>query len=300
MYMKSIFASASAGKQWLLLLLLMLFGSTLFSFMGIEISSVLWGTDVSHDDNPDYLRLIQFFSTLGTFLLPALGMAYLCGAEGFKSYFFLKIPDIKYWATVFVSMFVLIPPMALATKLNEQLHLPDWLAPVEKWMMEQEELMNRTTDLLINGGGTAPLLGNLVVIAATAAIAEEFFFRGVLTNLLGRVFRNYHVVIWTSAILFSACHLQFYGFLPRMLLGAYFGYLLYEGEGLWLSVFGHFVNNAVAILSMTYRPIEEVELMMGYVAPSEMFPFSVFALTCLAFFFVLHFVVFRDDYYYWN
>ncbi len=54
--------------------------------------------------------------------------------------------------------------------------------------------------------------------------------------------------IWVSAILFSALHMQFYGFFPRMLLGAFFGYLLLWSGSLWLPIIAHFVNNCVAVI----------------------------------------------------
>ena len=51
-----------------------------------------------------------------------------------------------------------------------------------------------------------------------------------------------------AAFLFSAMHMQFYGFVPRLLLGAMLGYLFVWSGSLWLSVLAHFVNNASAII----------------------------------------------------
>ena len=87
------------------------------------------------------------------------------------------------------------------------------------------------------------LLINMVMIGVIPAIGEEFLFRGALQKIFSEWTKNKHLGIWISAILFSAMHLQFYGFIPRMLLGALFGYTLLWTGSLWIPIFGHFVNN---------------------------------------------------------
>ena len=44
-------------------------------------------------------------------------------------------------------------------------------------------------------------------------------------------------------------HFQFYGFVPRMLLGAYFGYLLIATKSLWVPILAHAWNNTLVVLS---------------------------------------------------
>jgi membrane protease YdiL (CAAX protease family) len=44
--------------------------------------------------------------------------------------------------------------------------------------------------------------------------------------------------------------MQFYGFIPRMLLGAVFGYLVIYSGSIWAAVLAHFVNNSLAVLSV--------------------------------------------------
>jgi hypothetical protein len=80
-----------------------------------------------------------------------------------------------------------------------------------------------------------------------AALSEELFFRGVLQNVLIDCFKNKHVGVWVGAIIFSAFHLQFYGFLPRILMGAYLGYLLVWTGSLWPGIIAHFLNNGLAV-----------------------------------------------------
>jgi hypothetical protein len=88
----------------------------------------------------------------------------------------------------------------------------------------------------------------LTVIAIVPAIGEEFLFRGIVQNLLLNVSRNIHLSIWISAFLFSAIHFQFFGFVPRMLLGALFGYLYFWSGNLLYPIAAHFINNGFTLL----------------------------------------------------
>jgi membrane protease YdiL (CAAX protease family) len=88
---------------------------------------------------------------------------------------------------------------------------------------------------------------NIFMIAILPGIAEELIFRGAIQRSFKRMFQNPHVAIWLAAFVFSVIHVQFYGFVPRLLLGAAFGYLCYWGGSLWYAMFAHFLNNAYAV-----------------------------------------------------
>ena len=57
-----------------------------------------------------------------------------------------------------------------------------------------------------------------------------------------------HVAIWLTAVIFSAVHMQFSGFVPRMLMGALFVYMLVWTGSLWVPILLHFTNNAMAVI----------------------------------------------------
>jgi membrane protease YdiL (CAAX protease family) len=81
-----------------------------------------------------------------------------------------------------------------------------------------------------------------------AAVVEEFFFRGVLLQIFRKITNNYHWAVWIAAIIFSAVHAQFYGFVPRLLLGALLGYVFVFSGSLWIPIIVHFINNATGVL----------------------------------------------------
>jgi len=92
------------------------------------------------------------------------------------------------------------------------------------------------------------MISNLFVVAFMAGLSEEIFFRGFIQRLFIENKLNHHLAIWFTAILFSAIHLQFFGFVPRVLLGAVLGYLYFYSGNLWLSIIAHTVNNGFAVV----------------------------------------------------
>ena len=145
-------------------------------------------------------------------------------------------------------------------------------------MRQWEELAEQLTQTLLSSDRIDILLANLFVVAILAALTEECFFRGTLQRILSRFHAKPHVVIWTAAILFSAFHLQFYGFFPRMLLGAYFGYLLLWSRSIWLPIFAHFINNAIAVITLSNSALQENYYLTGEIPANELLPYSLFAL----------------------
>ncbi len=136
---------------------------------------------------------------------------------------------------------------------NAHLTFPDALKDFEQWAREREDLAESVTKFLTEFSGLSELAIGIVVIAILPAIGEELVFRGMLQPQLYRASKNIHVAIWTSAIMFSAFHLQFFGFVPRMLLGALFGYLYYWSGNLLMPMFAHFVNNGFSVLMLYLR-----------------------------------------------
>ncbi|MNR07910.1 CAAX amino terminal protease self- immunity [compost metagenome] len=136
-------------------------------------------------------------------------------------------------------------------------------------MKEKEELAAKMTIQLITVRSNFDFIVNLVMIAVLPAIGEELMFRGGVQRSLERAFGNPHVAIWLSAIIFSTIHVQFYGFVPRMLLGAGFGYLYYYSGSIWYAMFAHFLNNAYAVCAALYMqkhnmPLDKADEPIGF------------------------------------
>jgi membrane protease YdiL (CAAX protease family) len=193
------------------------------------------------------IHALQFLACTLSFLLPAFITAYLCSRYPKDFLHIRRIKDARIFLLTFLMVFLLSPAIDLAAYLNSNIRLPEFMEPVEKLMREAEEQTARLTESLLSEKGVIPFILNITVIAVMAGIAEEFLFRGAALRIIGRKIKNPHVAIWIVAAVFSAVHLQFYGFIPRMLLGAFLGYLLYWSRSIWTPIFAHFLNNAVIV-----------------------------------------------------
>ena len=284
--LKGIYAGKPALFQLLLLLVSLLLGAIFSSLIGTGIFFMLHGTAGNIMHYPGMMRMMQLISAIGTFLFPALAVAWLCSPDP-EAYLCIKRKtDTKILLLVLTSMILMSPTITLTALLNKQMVLPSFMAPVEAWMQTQEALAEQLTNTLLAGDGLLTFLSNLVVMALMAGITEEFLFRGALQRIIGQWTANHHIVIWSAAILFSAFHLQFYGFLPRMLLGAYFGYLLYWSRNIWIPVFAHFANNAFAVIGMSDNRLKENEFITGDISNANLLPYSALAVITLLLFIV--------------
>lgn len=196
------------------------------------------------------LKGIQLLQTAAIFLLPPLCMAYLWAQEPMKWLEVETFQSFKVSGTAILLMLVALPAINLLAHINQQMALPAFLEPLEQWMKTAEEDAAHLTEQFLSVTTLGGLIINLLLMAVLPAIAEELTFRGVLQHLFTPKHQSSipHLAIWCSAILFSAIHMQFYGFIPRMLMGALFGYMLAWTGSLWVPILMHFTNNAMAVL----------------------------------------------------
>ncbi|MDF2432907.1 MAG: protease family protein [Mucilaginibacter sp.] len=152
---------------------------------------------------------------------------------------------------VLLIMLLSSPTIEVLSNINQQLQLPHFLSGVQKWMEDSEKTAQKVTEAMLHMGTLGDMLFDLAIIGLVTAIAEEFMFRGVLQTIFARWTQNYHAAVWITAILFSAFHMEFFGFLPRLLLGALFGYFVMWSGSIWPAVCGHFINNGTAVI-VTY------------------------------------------------
>ena len=225
-------------------LLLMLGVTTLFTMLGIMSWQLLTGGDASTIES---LKILQFFQSLGMFVIPPFILAYFWNSKPLTHLHLTAKTPFKYYLIVVLIMVLLIPFINLLTDINHQLVLPESLAWLEKEIKLAEEQSNHLTEQFLSGSGMKVLFFNILLIAIMPALGEELFFRGSIFNIV-RQWKGAVVAIWLTAAIFSAIHFQFYGFVPRLLLGAFFGYLLLWSGNMWLPILAHFVNNLMAVV----------------------------------------------------
>ena len=223
----------------------------------------IWALVPCNHASTSALKWFQFVQTVGTFLLPPLICAWLWSAEPLRWLGLSqesrvrsqeqKPQNIYIYLFAVVLMIVAMPAVNLIADWNSKMVLPECMAGVEAWMKAQEEAAMALTERFLKGEGVGILLVNIGLMALLPACAEELTFRGVIQSLVaGRSSldsRRTHIAVWVTAIIFSAIHLQFYGFVPRMLLGVLFGYALCWTGSLWVPIVMHFTNNCVTVVA---------------------------------------------------
>ena len=150
---------------------------------------------------------------------------------------------------VFLIMLVSNPVIEILSLINQKMQLPHFLSGVQQWMEESEKSIGKATEAMLKMKNIGDLIFNVLLIGLITAIVEEFMFRGVIQTIFVRWTKNKHVAIWITAILFSAFHMEFFGFLPRLLLGALFGYFVAWSGSIWPAVWAHFLNNGAAVVA---------------------------------------------------
>ena len=149
---------------------------------------------------------------------------------------------------VILLLVVSIPWINYFGFLNEKLSLPERWSELMERIRQNDDVSWELMKSYLAAENIWGLLFNLFMIALIPAIGEEFFFRGILQRIFIEWFRNGHIAVWLSAVLFSLAHYQFLGFIPRILLGALFGYIFLWTSNIWLPVIAHFVNNAIGVI----------------------------------------------------
>ena len=202
------------------------------------------------------MKWLQLLQSVATFLLPALAGAYLWSNTPMQWLHLDSKPSWQEALAAVVVMLLAIPGINLLSAWNQQMVLPEWMSGIEQWMRMQEDAAAQLTEQFLRVDTVGGLLVNIGLMALLPAVGEELTFRGVVQGMFTR---NRHVAIWATAAIFSFVHMQFYGFLPRMLLGAMFGYMLWWTGSLWVPMLMHFVNNftAVVVAFWAYNYLEE-------------------------------------------
>lgn len=194
------------------------------------------------------LVIIQGSATLiGLILFPFL---YLFSIERVNPIDWVKSKPTSI-LMILVTGFIVLAFMAgnsVLIEWNANFIFPEFLKDFGAWARERETLAEELTRFFTTFESTSDFLLGAFVIALLPAIGEELVFRGMLQPELFRATGNHHAAIWITAIIFSAFHMQFFGFVPRMVLGALFGYLYLWSGNILIPMFAHFVNNGFSVL----------------------------------------------------
>lgn len=215
------------------------------SMIGLFIAAVLSTIIMMRGQTATTMRIATLINDIIMFVMPPVICAVIYSYRPAEYLRVASAPGLTPIILAVGTMICSIPMMNMIIEWNEGLSLPSSLAAMESWMREAEQRAGDTVNTLMGGSSAGSLTLSILIVGVLAGFSEELFFRGGIQRLLVSGHVNPHVAIWVTAFLFSAIHLQFFGFFPRLLLGAFFGYLLYWTKNLWVPIVCHILNNSI-------------------------------------------------------
>lgn len=193
-------------------------------------------------------RISAVLQSVLVFITPALAVAMLSTRFPASLLAVDRLPSLKFTLTAIFTLVISIPLMNVIIEWNQNLTFPESMSGIVQTFKDLEAKSEDSINIMTSGNSAGILIVNIMIVGIFAGLGEELFFRGGLMRLLGGVKSiGTHKAIWISAIIFSALHLQFFGFVPRMLLGVFFGYLLAWSGSLWLPILMHIINNSIIV-----------------------------------------------------
>ena len=218
-------------------------------FCGAEsLMSVMTNANLNSPEGINFLKYFQVIQSIGLFVAPPFVIGWLYHGNISEYLRINRTTNAQSFLLASVCLLAIIPVINFLGDLNGKMSLPESFSGIERWMKDMEEGANTLTEKFMTVDSIQGLLFNIFMVAVLPALGEELMFRGVIQRIFTIWTKNQHWGIWITAFLFSAMHMQFYGFLPRMLLGAMFGYLLVWTGTIWVPILAHFVNNLMGVL----------------------------------------------------
>lgn len=192
------------------------------------------------------VKFIQIFGGIGTFIFSSVLLSFLYTGNWLAYFDTRPFPGAAPIVVIIAIVIAGLPFVNYLTELNTQMIIPfEKLETLLRSLEEQTEAMMMKLIEVDNLGG---LMVNLFMIAVIPAIGEELLFRGLIQRHLSESFKNVHIAIIVTAVIFSLVHMQIYSFLPRFFLGIVLGYLLFIGKSIWYPIIAHFINNALGVI----------------------------------------------------
>ncbi|MGE0634825.1 MAG: lysostaphin resistance A-like protein [Bacteroidia bacterium] len=235
---------------------LALFCTGIFSLLAMAIIQLVWGIPVFSDPtalsdfkNPAILNPMKFLQamySIGLFIVPCFVFLKLAQEDALEFLKMKTVPAIISLLIIFGIMLAVQPLVELTGKWNAAFPFPEAFG-IADWIKQAEEQGAVVTKAFLKADTIGVFLLNVFIMAFLPALGEEIFFRGMIQQYMTKAVKNVYIAIVITAIIFSAFHFQFMGFLPRMLLGIILGCIFVWSKNIWLSVFAHFLNNGAAV-----------------------------------------------------
>jgi hypothetical protein len=248
---------------------LMIFGALTFGLL--LLAQVVGGTIIAHLNHmtlmqlssispndfgrPEFAGIIKgllIVSSIGIFILPAFVFSYLADPHPL-TYLGIRPPQKNSFLLIgLITIIAAYFAVEMLASANESIV---YLLPrsTQQWILKFENEANGQMKNILSMKNPFDLLLTILLAGALPAISEELFFRGILQKLFIQIFRSVWPGIIFTAFLFSAFHMQFMGFIPRMALGVILGALYWYSGSIYTSMVGHFIFNSINVFLIYFK-----------------------------------------------
>lgn len=206
------------------------------------------------------LRFATIIQDLLIFIVPAIAVAMLITRRPADFLLVSKSPGLLPSCLTVLLIISMVPAMNYIISWNESLQLPDSMKWLQEILQQLEDSANSMTSILMDGSSVGSIIMSVLIIGILTGFSEELYFRGALQRLLYASKININASIWITAFIFSAVHFQIFGFIPRLILGALFGYLMWWSRSVWLAMIAHMANNTMVVLATKLQAPDSIDL----------------------------------------
>ncbi len=233
----------------------------LYQIVGGILTYLFLGSTVT-EENVNLMRTTSLIGQVIFMLIPSIWLVRLNGWN-LRKHFRIRSPG---WRPV---LLVILSVAALQIVLQVYLFaqeyvLQNYLTPDSlKPLIESiRKMINDLYTKLVYADSPLELVFVVFVIAFTPAICEESVFRGAVQSAFEKGLPLKWALVLCGTI-FALFHLNPFAFVPLVVLGTYFSFIVWRGESIFLSVIAHFTNNAIAVIFLYFLGTESI------ITPSE-------------------------------
>ncbi|NCW12229.1 MAG: CPBP family intramembrane metalloprotease [Chitinophagia bacterium] len=201
---------------------------------------------------PQYAILMQLANALASIIafgLPSVGIALLSKGKFVENLGFKNFASKEQVAWV---VLLAITGLILSGALGDLTQKIPVSPTIRNWATHLEDQYKKALYAMTQMHSIWDLAIALIAVAVVPAIVEELFFRASLQKTFLEWSGKPMLSIVVTAIIFSAFHFSYFGFLSRMSLGIVLGIVYYQTKNIALPMFMHFINNGIGVTTLYF------------------------------------------------
>jgi membrane protease YdiL (CAAX protease family) len=199
---------------------------------------------------PEHSNMAQFANALASIIafgVPCVILAFFSEGTLVQNLGFKKNIQIEQIGLV---VLIALTGLLLSGSLGDITEKLTWSTSIRNWADGLEAQYKKALMAMTQMKSLVDLLFAMIAVALIPAVVEELFFRATLQKIIIDWSGKPILSIIITAIIFSAFHFSYFGFLSRMSLGIVIGFVYYFSKNIWLPILLHFINNGIGIIAL--------------------------------------------------